>query len=130
MTQTTRLSSSNNTCACARPQERTAYALRHIGGEVLNGAFTTWLAVIVLAGANHYIFQSFFKLLFALIVLAIWCVCACCSGPQPARRPVPHTCFTRRALLPASSVWLSKNRTNSAACRFLASGFMQMHPSP
>ncbi len=56
-------------------QERAHYALKHIGGEVLNGAFTTWLAIIVLAGARHYIFQSFFKLLFALVVLAIWCVC-------------------------------------------------------
>ena len=28
----------------------------------------------VLAGARHYIFQAFFKLLFALVVLAIWWV--------------------------------------------------------
>ncbi|KAF5826705.1 patched family-domain-containing protein [Dunaliella salina] len=39
-------------------KERAEKALYHIGGEVLNGAFSTWLAVIVLAGANHYIFHA------------------------------------------------------------------------
>ncbi|KAF5835344.1 patched family-domain-containing protein [Dunaliella salina] len=53
-------------------KERAEKALYHIGGEVMNGAFSTWLAVIVLAGANHYIFHSFFMMLFALVVLAIW----------------------------------------------------------
>jgi len=76
-------------------QERAHYALKHIGGEVLNGAFTTWLAIIVLAGAKHYIFMSFFKLLFALVVLAIWHgvvflpVCLSLIGPASYRSESP-----------------------------------------
>ncbi|KAF5838334.1 hypothetical protein DUNSADRAFT_3005, partial [Dunaliella salina] len=75
--------------------ERAHYALKHIGGEVLNGAFTTWLAIIVLAGARHYIFMSFFKLLFALVVLAIWHgviflpVCLSLVGPASYRSGAP-----------------------------------------
>eukprot|EP00983_Pelagomonas_calceolata_P093749 1157809-Pelagomonas_calceolata.AAC.15 len=61
-------------------QERAHYALKHIGGEVLNGAFTTWLAIIVLAGAKHYIFMSFFKLLFALVSVVRSADSKICAG--------------------------------------------------
>lgn len=54
-----------NTVACCD-------ALQDIGGEVLNGAFTTWLAIIMMAGAKHYIFTTIYKMFFALIVFAIW----------------------------------------------------------
>eukprot|EP00210_Caulerpa_lentillifera_P000460 g443.t1 len=51
---------------------RAKQALEHIGGEVLSGAFTTWLGIVIMAFAEHYIFQSFFKMFFAIIVAGAW----------------------------------------------------------
>lgn len=51
---------------------RAREALEHIGGEVLSGAFTTWLGIVVMSAAEHYIFQSFFKMFFAIVVAGIW----------------------------------------------------------
>jgi len=47
-------------------------ALDHIGGEVLSGAFTTWLGIVIMGAAEHYIFQSFFRMFFAIIVAGAW----------------------------------------------------------
>ncbi|GMH36708.1 hypothetical protein BSKO_04581 [Bryopsis sp. KO-2023] len=53
-------------------KERAEGALYRIGGEVLAGAFTTWLAIIVMSTAEHYIFQAFFKMFFAIIAAGAW----------------------------------------------------------
>ena len=47
-------------------------ALEHIGGEVISGAFTTWLGVFIMGFTRHYIFQSFFKMFFAIVVAGAW----------------------------------------------------------
>ena len=47
-------------------------ALEHIGGEVISGAFTTWLGIVIMGFAEHYIFQSFFKMFFAIVVAGAW----------------------------------------------------------
>ncbi|CAD7701856.1 unnamed protein product [Ostreobium quekettii] len=52
--------------------ERAKAALFRIGGEVLAGAFTTFLAVAVMGAAEHYIFQVFFKMFAAIIMFGIW----------------------------------------------------------
>lgn len=52
--------------------QRAKSALMRIGGEVLSGAFTTFLAVVVMAAAEHYIFEVFFKMFAAIIIFGIW----------------------------------------------------------
>ena len=47
-------------------------ALEHIGGEVLSGAFTTWLGIVIMGFAEHYFFQSFFKMFFAIVIAGAW----------------------------------------------------------
>ena len=47
-------------------------ALEHIGGEVISGAFTTWLGIVIMGFTEHYIFQSFFKMFFAIVVAGAW----------------------------------------------------------
>lgn len=42
-------------------QERAVKALAHIGGAVLNGAGSTFLAVFVLVAASSYIFYVFWS---------------------------------------------------------------------
>ena len=54
------------------PTERAKHALHHIGGAVLNGAFTTGLAIAVLGFANHYILQTFFKMFFSIVLCGLW----------------------------------------------------------
>lgn len=51
---------------------RAQAALHHIGGEVLAGAFTTWLAISVMGFAEHYVFQTCFKMYFAIVVAGAW----------------------------------------------------------
>jgi len=53
-------------------RERAQKALYHIGGEVFSGAFTTLLAVMALAFAQHYIFNVFFEMFTVIIVGGIW----------------------------------------------------------
>ncbi|KAG2500556.1 hypothetical protein HYH03_001327 [Edaphochlamys debaryana] len=53
-------------------QERAHKALIEIGGAVWNGAVTTFLAVLPMAAANHYIFTTIFKMFAVLVLLAIW----------------------------------------------------------
>ncbi|GLI67802.1 hypothetical protein VaNZ11_012090 [Volvox africanus] len=53
-------------------QERAHKALIEIGGAVWNGAMTTFLAVLPMAAAEHYIFTTIFKMFAVLILLSIW----------------------------------------------------------
>ncbi|GIL93418.1 hypothetical protein Vretimale_6063 [Volvox reticuliferus] len=53
-------------------QERAHKALIEIGGAVWNGAMTTFLAVLPMAFAEHYIFTTIFKMFSVLILLSIW----------------------------------------------------------
>ena len=52
--------------------ERAALALEHIGGEVFSGGATTFLAVVIAAAAEHYIFGVFFKMFSAIVVFGLW----------------------------------------------------------
>ena len=52
--------------------ERAKGALEDIGGEVLSGAFTTWLGIVLMGAAESYIFESFFRMFFAIIVAGAW----------------------------------------------------------
>lgn len=53
-------------------KDRAHAALQHIGGEVIAGAFTTWLAISVMVAAEHFIFKTFFKMFFAIVVVGVW----------------------------------------------------------
>ncbi|CAD7701858.1 unnamed protein product [Ostreobium quekettii] len=53
-------------------QERARGALLQIGGDVFSGAFTTFLAVVAVAAAEHYIFQVSFKMFFAIVIFGVW----------------------------------------------------------
>lgn len=43
-------------------------ALKEIGGSVFHGAFSTFLAILVLGPSKSYIFMTFFKMWFGIIV--------------------------------------------------------------
>jgi len=49
--------------------QRAAAALRHIGGPVFQGAASTFLAILSLAGASSYVFRTFFKMWLVIISL-------------------------------------------------------------
>jgi predicted RND superfamily exporter protein len=51
--------------------ERVTAALGSVGGGVLNGGVSTFLAVVVLAFAESFIFKIFFKQFFCIIVLGL-----------------------------------------------------------
>ncbi|PNH10676.1 Protein patched 2 [Tetrabaena socialis] len=53
-------------------QERAHKALIEIGGAVYNGAITTFLAVLPMSMAKHYIFTTIFAMWSVLVLLAIW----------------------------------------------------------
>lgn len=53
-------------------QERAHKALIEIGGAVWNGAITTFLAVVTMSAAEHYIFTTIFQMFSVLILLAVW----------------------------------------------------------
>ena len=52
-------------------EERARDAIRHAAGPVLNGATSTFLGIIVLAVSTSYIFRSFFKIMFFVIVFRL-----------------------------------------------------------
>jgi len=51
--------------------EAVVTALREMGTSVVHGATSTFLAIVVLAGSNSYVFSSFFKQLFLATVLGV-----------------------------------------------------------
>ena len=51
--------------------ERVAATLRDIGAPVASGAFSTFLAVIVLSGSSSYVFTVMFKCFFLTSVLGV-----------------------------------------------------------
>lgn len=53
-------------------KDRARGALWHIGGEVCDGAFTTWLAIAVMCVAEHYVSRAFFKMFFAIVITGTW----------------------------------------------------------
>lgn len=53
-------------------RERARGALRHIGGEVIDGAFTTGLSIAVMGFAEHYVFKAFFKTFLTIVVAGLW----------------------------------------------------------
>ena len=52
-------------------EERARDAIRHAAGPILNGATSTLLGIIVLAASTSYIFQSFFKIMFLVILFGL-----------------------------------------------------------
>lgn len=46
-------------------------ALHQMGGSVLHGALSSWLAIIILSGSKSYIFRAFFKMWFGIILFGI-----------------------------------------------------------
>ena len=52
-------------------QERARDAIRHAAGPILNGAMSTLLGVIVLVASDSYIFQSFFRIMFLVILFGL-----------------------------------------------------------
>ena len=51
--------------------ERLVSAMRNVGAAVFNGGLSTWLAVLVMAGSQSYIFIVFFRSLFLCTTLGI-----------------------------------------------------------
>ena len=56
----------------ATRDDRVAYTMKHIGGSVLNGAFSTFLAVLLLGFSQSFVFRSMFFLFFYSIVLGVY----------------------------------------------------------
>merc|ERR1719230_1400449 len=69
--------------------ERVVKALADMGSSVFNGGFSTFLAVIVLALSNSYVFRVFFKMFFGISVfglahgLILLPVLLALVGPEP-----------------------------------------------
>lgn len=53
-------------------KQRAARALEHIGGPVVNGAVSTFLAVVMLSASRSYIFQTFFKCFTGIVVFGVF----------------------------------------------------------
>ena len=53
------------------PDERLKGALGNMGVAVINGAFSTFLAVLLLGGSKSYVFVTFFRQLFLCIVFGL-----------------------------------------------------------
>lgn len=51
--------------------ERTRKALGTMGSSVFHGAFSTFLAVVTLAGSKSFIFRVFFSMWFGIIVFGV-----------------------------------------------------------
>ena len=52
-------------------QERARDAIRHAGGPILNGATSTLLGILLLLASTSFIFQSFFKVMFLVILFGL-----------------------------------------------------------
>ena len=53
------------------PDERLQGCLSNMGVAVFNGAFSTFLAVLLLGGSQSYVFVTFFRQLFLCIVFGL-----------------------------------------------------------
>ncbi|XP_078695306.1 patched domain-containing protein 3-like [Branchiostoma floridae x Branchiostoma belcheri] len=71
--------------------ERAKETLLRIGTAVFNGGFSTFLAFVLLSGSQSYIFQTFFKVFFGVVLFGLWhglvFLPVICSliGPAPYR---------------------------------------------
>ncbi|XP_076456429.1 patched domain-containing protein 3-like [Babylonia areolata] len=54
-----------------RRQDRARDAIRHAAGPILNGATSTMLGVLFLLASSSFIFQSFFKVMFLVILFGL-----------------------------------------------------------
>eukprot|EP00058_Branchiostoma_floridae_P007566 XP_002593054.1 hypothetical protein BRAFLDRAFT_74381 [Branchiostoma floridae] len=52
--------------------ERAKETLLRIGTAVFNGGFSTFLAFVLLSGSQSYIFQTFFKVFFGVVLFGLW----------------------------------------------------------
>ncbi|KXJ16057.1 patched domain-containing protein 3 [Exaiptasia diaphana] len=53
-------------------QERAHITLRDMGPAVFNGGFSTFLAFILLVASNSYVFKTFFKVFFAVVLFGLF----------------------------------------------------------
>jgi predicted RND superfamily exporter protein len=53
-------------------RERAMHAVEHIGISVLNGAFSTFLAIFPLCMSKSYVFIVFFKMWFMIIIFGVY----------------------------------------------------------
>lgn len=53
-------------------KERSIVALQNIGPAVLNGGFSTFLALVLLVTSDSYVFSTFFKVFFLVIVFGLF----------------------------------------------------------
>lgn len=52
--------------------ERATAALRKIGGSVANGAFSTFIAVAIMAASQSYVFRIFNRVLTLVVIFGVW----------------------------------------------------------
>ena len=71
-------------------QERVDHALLEMGTAVVHGAFSTFLAVLILSVSKSYIFRIFFKQFFGI------CVFGAAHALPAASAPLPHRPCLRR----------------------------------
>jgi len=83
-------------------EARTKAALGSIGSSVFHGAFSTFLAIAVLAPSGSYIFKVFFRMWFGIIVfglangLILLPVLLSIAGPVDVPEKLPVTIETRQ----------------------------------
>jgi len=76
--------------------ERARATLRDIGPAVFNGGFSTFLAVVLLAFSNSYVFKTFFKVFFCVVLYGLFhglCylpVLLSAIGPSPYESAKSH----------------------------------------
>merc|ERR1711871_154599 len=58
-------------CKVGTREERVVGALTDVGASVLNGAISTFLAIIVMGFSKSFVFITFFKLLFGVVVFGV-----------------------------------------------------------
>ena len=83
-------------------QQRAAYAMWKMGAAVVNGGFSTFLAVLPLVMAQSYPFKVFFRMLSLIIFFGLWFgvlvvpvfLSVCGPGPNPAAKPLENEPWT------------------------------------